>query len=217
MIYQRRRQLSGFLNPLNENPFKATVTTEVHVTSEPWDGQEVIETVPTVVPFETTESYQHYQTDVDIEASPQNDKQGTNSSMPPVFKVRSYTRKLAEDSIDPEAWLYARVAFLFYIALIITWIPSSINRIYSLVKPGEVSFPLSYIASFLFPLQGFWNLVVYVITSQAACRNLIRQLFYGGHGVKPTKHQVRQSFSGRLKRGTDSTERLGSEDTIVLR
>lgn len=49
-------------------------------------------------------------------------------------------------------------------------VPSTINRVYSLVHAGEVSFALSYIESLVLPLQGFWNAVIYIATSIPACK-----------------------------------------------
>ena len=86
------------------------------------------------------------------------------------MNVRSITRDFASHEANPESWLYARAAFLFFITLAITWIPASAFRIYSVANHGSENFGLSYVASFLFPLQGFWNALVYIITSRTACK-----------------------------------------------
>lgn len=57
-----------------------------------------------------------------------------------------------------------------------TQIPSSVNRVYTIAYPNVMNFALNYVASFVFPLQAFWNVIVYIITSQSACRNLWRNL-----------------------------------------
>jgi hypothetical protein len=49
-------------------------------------------------------------------------------------------------------------------------VPSTINRVYTLVYAGEVSFTLNYIESLVLPLQGFWNAVIYIATSIPACK-----------------------------------------------
>lgn len=67
-------------------------------------------------------------------------------------------------------------------------IPSSVNRVYAIVDPAGMNFPLNYVAAFVFPLQAFWNTVIYVITSQTACRKLCSRLF-----VKPFRQNKRQS------------------------
>lgn len=71
---------------------------------------------------------------------------------------------------------YTKVAGLFFIAMMITWIPSSANRLYSVVNPDQVSVALECLAAFVLPLQGFWNALIYATTSLPACRILWRQL-----------------------------------------
>jgi hypothetical protein len=69
---------------------------------------------------------------------------------------------------------YCYTALLFFIALLVTWVPSSINRVYTLVSDtGKPSpFGLDFASSLVLPLQGFWNLVIYVVTSWGACTAL---------------------------------------------
>ncbi|KAK4225234.1 hypothetical protein QBC38DRAFT_445758 [Podospora fimiseda] len=69
-------------------------------------------------------------------------------------------------------WSYTKCAILFFSALLITWIPSSGNRVYSLINGGEVSRVLSFATAFVLPLQGFWNGIIYIVTSWAACKSL---------------------------------------------
>lgn len=65
---------------------------------------------------------------------------------------------------------YYKCALLFFIAVIVTWVPSSANRVYSLVFPEKVSFGLSLASGLVLPLQGFWNTLIYVATSYSACK-----------------------------------------------
>ncbi|KAH6616060.1 hypothetical protein B0J18DRAFT_459970 [Chaetomium sp. MPI-SDFR-AT-0129] len=73
-------------------------------------------------------------------------------------------------------WSYTKCALLFFSVLLITWIPSSGNRVYSIIHEGEVSPPLFYASAAVLPLQGFWNAIIYVVTSWAACRELGREV-----------------------------------------
>ena len=84
-------------------------------------------------------------------------------------------RKAAMEA-NQAAFSYCKCAILFFLSLLITWVPSSINRVYSLVHPDVVSFPLLYISAFVLPLQGFWNAVIYVATSLPACKALFSQI-----------------------------------------
>ena len=172
VIWTNRRHLDGFMNPLNENPFASTITTSIEITYEERfivkDGgsQEISEASAEVEP----DPYS-----VNVEVGRQTP--APTHTLPAALRMRTLTRDAAESETNTEAWLYARVAVLFFIALIIAWVPSSINRLYGLARPGVINFPLNYISSFVFPLQGFWNSIVYIITSQSACRRLWNQLF----------------------------------------
>ncbi|KAJ9420071.1 G-protein coupled receptor 1 [Fusarium oxysporum] len=73
------------------------------------------------------------------------------------------------------AWAYTKVAMLFFAVILITWIPSSANRMYSHIHPSEVSKPLQFMSATVLPLQGFWNAVIYAVTSWAACKAVLEE------------------------------------------
>lgn len=77
-------------------------------------------------------------------------------------------------SIDPNkaALKYCKCAMLFFLALIVTWVPSTVNRIYNIVRPEDVVFGLNLAAALVLPLQGFWNAIVYTVTSTYAVKCL---------------------------------------------
>ena len=74
---------------------------------------------------------------------------------------------------DKAAWQYTKCALLFFAVILITWIPSSANRMYSYTHHGQVSVPLQFLSAVVLPLQGFWNAVIYAFTSMAACKALL--------------------------------------------
>jgi hypothetical protein len=98
------------------------------------------------------------------------------------------TRRYATMEANTAIWSYTKVAVLFFFAMMITWIPSSANRVYSVVHPGEVSLPLEYASSFVLPLQGFWNALIYATTSLPACKqvwtNLKGPKRFSGDGIR---------------------------------
>ena len=49
--------------------------------------------------------------------------------------------------------------------MLVTWTPSSINRVYALIHPAEVSYVLNVASAAVLPLQGVWNAVIYFTTS----------------------------------------------------
>ncbi|TVY49277.1 hypothetical protein LOCC1_G002063 [Lachnellula occidentalis] len=166
VIWNKRRHLDGFLNPLNENPFTQIVTTEIEITHQERFFVKEDDEAP-ITSERPVEQFTPYSVNVQVDPQAQ-----PKQPMPAPMRMRGITRDIAEAETNPDAWLYARVAFLFFLALLITWVPSSVNRVYAMVRPNEVNFALNYVSSFVFPLQGFWNVIVYIITSQQACRAL---------------------------------------------
>ena len=74
------------------------------------------------------------------------------------------------------AWRYTKCALLFFASLLITWLPSSVNRVYGLVWPNTIPpYGLSYTASLVLPLTGFWNSIIYITTSWTACQALWKE------------------------------------------
>ncbi|KAL7796138.1 putative G-protein coupled receptor protein [Trichoderma ceciliae] len=84
---------------------------------------------------------------------------------------------------DNAAWSYTKCALLFFTAMLITWIPSSANRLYSLTHHNSVSVPLEFMSVFVLPLQGFWNCLVYITTSWTACTNLFNDMWLAGRSA----------------------------------
>jgi hypothetical protein len=51
-------------------------------------------------------------------------------------------------------------------------VPSTVNRLSTLIDRQYVSFGLNYAAAFVIPLQGFWNSVIYIIISRREFKTL---------------------------------------------
>jgi len=183
-IWRHRHDLSGLFNPFNEDPFVGTITTDIEIVrtsrkelSEVKSHQEEPETDVPPIPGtegETTREFDPYTVDVEVGNDVPDETHRLPSTRPEIFRVGSITRNAALQETNPDAWLYARVAFLFFCALLLSWVPSSINRVYSLAHPNTLNFGANYVEALVLPLQGFWNACVYIITSQTACRNLYR-------------------------------------------
>lgn len=201
-VWKNRHQLQGLFNPFNENPFEGIVTTEVDVTtyarrdSSPTpnnntNNKEDVEiAIPGTEPANTG-GFDPYTVNVEVGQDQQRQRQPSATDL---FHVRSLTRNAALSEANSEAWLYARVAFLFFCALLISWVPSSINRLYSLANPDKYNFGLNYTESLVLPLQGFWNALVYIVTSQTACVDLWREVT--GAQELPTKRGRRAKSDG---------------------
>jgi hypothetical protein len=109
----------------------------------------------------------------------------------------SYAQRRKATEASSAAWAYTKYAMLFFIALLVTWVggyilnsiqfnaasksnlvqvPSTANRVYAFARPNDFSFGLNYASSFVLPLQGFWNSLIYVSISWPAFRTLWREL-----------------------------------------
>lgn len=119
-IWDKREHLDGFLNPLNENPFVNTITTQVEITTEerPIVGKEEPNIgIRNIEPSTDRGVGNQYSVDIQVDERAQ-----AARPMPAALRMRSLTREVAKNETNAEAWLYARVAFLFFIALLITWV-----------------------------------------------------------------------------------------------
>lgn len=91
-------------------------------------------------------------------------------------------------------------------------VPSSVNRVYSLIHPELVTLPFTYASGVVLPLMGFWNSVIYITTSWTA----VRLLFTGqlrGPGRLPSQssliHKGASLGSRKTRTGSDSESRRG--------
>lgn len=138
VIWQKRKELEGFLNPLNENPFKSTITTEIHVTSQPRLQRGLSDISKPSINFDRNADANLEDNDFDpysvnIEVGPVEDHR--RSSMPDLMRIRTLTRTAAVNDMNAEAWLYARTSFLFFLALLITWVCDSCR--YKIRPPSD--------------------------------------------------------------------------------
>ncbi|KAL8680732.1 MAG: hypothetical protein Q9186_003079 [Xanthomendoza sp. 1 TL-2023] len=150
-IFLKRQQLRAFHssspNPV-ANPFTSFKTTEVEITSELAD-------LP---------SRNHDQYSIKISSSAMSP---TFSDAPTVVPPTPTTTN-AVQCRNNRAAMEANTAAWGY-----TKVPSSMNRVYSLIYPGYVSIPFTYASAVVLPLMGFWNSVIYVTTSWSACKGIV--------------------------------------------
>lgn len=107
------------------------------------------------------------QTVIEIAPLPLHHQQ--SSIRPNISARQSYESKSA-------VWSYTKCALLYFTALLITWIPSTANRVYSVVHDGKTFTPLAYATAFVLPLQGLWNGIIYIVISWTACKNLFHDI-----------------------------------------
>ena len=213
-IFKKRQQLRNFSQPapdpipIMRDPFSSVKTTEIFVTSESAvSSSDEIDLNRLNGPKEpeTTAQPNGYSCNVTTAQGipgnlqtrwsyaekplPSPDRQGEvpgSAHLPHTPNTNLFpTRRYATMEANTAIWSYTKVAVLFFIAMMITWIPSSANRVFSVVHPGQVSIYLEYASAFVLPLQGFWNALIYATTSLPACRQVWttlkeRKRFSGG-------------------------------------
>ena len=81
-----------------------------------------------------------------------------------------------------------------------TQVPSSTNRVYSVIHPSLVSLPTVYATGVVLPLMGFWNAVIYSTTSWQAVRLLFSGKLNDKHGGPIRRNSM--GFHGRPSLGS---------------
>ena len=173
-IFAKRHQLRSFavapMEPigyasLNNDPSRYRVTNEYSVTSEcapnPMDAAYVASGGKHSNSSDTSSNPKGYSVNI-TSARP---------SLPHKQSSQQYKLKAAKEA-NRAAFGYAKVASLFFVSLLVTWVPSSINRVYALIYPGSIPLQYAYAAGVVLSLMGFWNAVIYIATSHRACRML---------------------------------------------
>ncbi|KAI1336123.1 hypothetical protein F5Y15DRAFT_212625 [Xylariaceae sp. FL0016] len=197
-IYRKRKQLHGFGDSTTHDPEPLTMddpfsvkTTEVSVISETIESQQGIDLAPlgrkgSIVRDDSTNPAYS----VTISSNNKGDRRSqapgpskSNNELqpPPTARSRARTKRKANFEANSASWSYTKCALLFFTALLVTWIPSSANRVYSVIHTDEVSVALELMSALVLPLQGFWNALIYIVTSWGAVKLFLSEL---GHRTK---------------------------------
>lgn len=211
-IYKKHTQLKNFSShhepeplPVMNDPFSASKTTEITVTSESVAEQNGIDLTTLggrrdpEAPLGPAKPNPAYSVNVFADRSSVN-RAGQGELIKPVVSHASQTGQYTQSQqrsvtsnpvrrrqayeANNAAWSYTKCAILFFSALLVTWIPSSANRVYSVVHTSRTSLPLEYMSALVLPLQGFWNAIIYIVTSWKACQMLADDVLAGA-GRRP--------------------------------
>ncbi|KAI9374531.1 hypothetical protein BJX61DRAFT_497664 [Aspergillus egyptiacus] len=113
-----------------------------------------------------------------------------------------YSTAPIASEVNAAAWAYTKYAMLFFVALLATWVPSTINRVHALVHPDTPVFGLNYASSFVLPLQGFWNGIIYISISWRCFKSTYGNLRTGSsRAVYPGAGHWRPSSGNESTRG----------------
>jgi len=175
-IFQKRTQLRAAAQgdtyashsnaPVEPSPFTGIRTTEIEVThQDQWKQGDLSSPASPAVTYKkggngtAKENYS-----ITISARDHNVPQPRTTGMFP---------KRRPSSMDKIKWAYTKVALLFAVSILITWVPASVNRVYGLRYPLNPSYVLNIGSAIVLPLQGFWNTIIYFTTSLSICRGVI--------------------------------------------
>ena len=218
-LFRRRKQFaqfqssSGSSTPAIENPFTSFKTTEVQITTElasprlPGDDSSQIELQPELTERQYLSRQKEYeQYSITIERGLATPMRQGNMMNEDEIRLRGSVM-----AANRAAWSYTKCCALFFFSLMITWIPSSLFRAYTLVHPATSNFGIAYAAGLVLPLMGFWNFVIYVTISWDAVLDLFagdidKRVWKQWHGhwvgtQKPREWQgsSRESWSKRSR------------------
>ncbi len=105
--------------------------------------------------------------------------------------------------LDPVKMAYLRTSFIFGFAVLVTWIPSSVNRLYSIANHGHIDFQLSAVSGTVLPLQGVWNSLIFFTTSWRTvshiCNGTAETIFRRRSTRLVNEHPSRRRFGASLR------------------
>lgn len=221
-IFAKRHQLRLFAHASNDpvdfnnymsDPSEYQVTNEYQVTSEyaafpmsTADGG----CVPSAGPKSSAS---------DVSSNPRTYSVNITSARPSPASISNLAQRKNKATMEANraAFGYAKVASLFFVSLLVTWVPSSINRVYSLIHPDTISVQYTYAAGIVLSLMGFWNAVIYIATSHRACGALIVSIFnHDGRALATRDVAELGSARSRVREGHgDSVEGLAGERASI--
>ncbi|CCF40159.1 G-protein coupled receptor [Colletotrichum higginsianum] len=171
-LVDTRQNLTG------RTEFYGTAVTEVQITTmtpKPWTPQPPPVAMTKVTAGDQQPRHQRSWRTSEDDGSPGPRFETTCTSDPPppkprlsVFQriggVRSkFSSRLQR--LDPVKLAYLRTSFIFAISVLVTWTPSSINRVFNMIRRDESHFGLNVASATVLPLQGVWNAVIFFMTS----------------------------------------------------
>lgn len=88
----------------------------------------------------------------------------------PVFQPTEHAAHVKRRRENAAAYAYFNVAFLMFVALVIIWVPSSINRLYQIAHPDNPNYGLNIVSALVLPMQGVWNATIYASNTWSECK-----------------------------------------------
>ncbi|KAI1750105.1 G-protein coupled receptor [Xylaria castorea] len=192
-------------------------TTEISVTSESatqpkGDDAHALQN-PKSNSAQESEAAAAYSITISSDRGPRSPRPVPSNKPAPTNLTQAKVKRRKNHDLNSAAWAYTKCAILFFTALAVTWLPSSANRVYSVVHGGETVVALEILSAIVLPLQGTWNAVIYIVTSWAAVKLFFSELLHhAGHGAPsagPPKDQRNLPFTHKSRsRTSDDTDSM---------
>lgn len=128
----------------------------------------------------------------------------------PLRRITSATNKTVSKFVveDPIKRAYLRTSFLFALSVLVTWIPSSLNRIHSWLV-GTSPYEYHVATAAVLPLQGLWNAVIFFVTSWRPLREWARGVCSPGHPEEMMETAVGSAPPAEAEQEQEQTGRGG--------
>lgn len=109
---------------------------------------------------------------------------------------------------DPIKRAYLRTSFLFALSVLVTWIPSSLNRIHGWLDGGS-PYEFHVATAAVLPLQGLWNGIIFFVTSWRGLRAWALETLKGDATASGRKKTNDAAMNERM------TGPLGRSDSYI--
>jgi len=133
----------------------------------------------------------------------------TSATPTTLLTTRPAAKRTAEG--HAAAMAYFQVAFLMFVALLVVWLPSSINRMYQFTHRNRSSFALNIISAIVLPLQGAWNATIYIFTTRSECRRAWGTVKSKLTGSPLQHHLRRDAYRKETMTSSRDTQDSGAE------
>lgn len=103
------------------------------------------------------------------------------------------------------ALAYLKVAFLMFLALVVVWVPSSVNRLYQFIHKDDTRFALSLISAIVLSMQGVWNATIYIYTTRLEFRRAYASIKSKILGKAVSYHPPKKTYQKDILRSSQGT------------
>jgi len=105
----------------------------------------------------------------------------------PIFQPAEHAAHLQRRKDAADMYSYFKVSLLLFVALVVVWVPSSINRVYHLINPDHHIYGLNLASAIVLPTQGFWNALIYAQATWKECKDVYANMVSRFEGVAQGK------------------------------